>query len=141
MDPGREGGVLFVYGSLRRGAAGGMVRLLQPGTQPLGIGRMRGRLVDLGAYPGLVSASRGWVVGELHLLVETETVLERLDRYEGCGPDDRQPHEFERVQRPARRLTGGELPAWVYVFRGDPRPHRVIRSGDYLARGQARRVL
>lgn len=132
---------IFIYGSLRRGAAGGMARLLQPGTQPLGLGRIRGRLVDLGAYPGLVPGGLGWVVGELHLLIDTGNVLERLDRYEGCGPDDLPPYEFERVQRPVRRLTGGEFSAWVYVFRGDTRPYRVIPSGDYLARGQTGRVL
>ena len=131
--------LLFVYGSLRREAPGGMCRLLQPGTRSLGVGWVRGRLLDLGAYPGLVRSPAGWVTGELHRLLDAEAVLARLDRYEACSPHDPPPHEFERVRLPVRRVAGAAVTAWAYLFRGDPGGCRVIVSGDYVRAAGSRR--
>lgn len=130
-----------MYGSLRRGAPGGMARLMQPGSRRSGLGRVRGRLLDLGAYPGLVPGTTGWVVGELHQLLDAPGVLERLDRYEGCGPADPPPHEFARVVLPVRTAAGLEVPAWVYVYRGATAGRPAIPSGDYLAHLRGRHVL
>ena len=73
---------VFVYGTLRRGAP--MHRLLETGTRFIGPARYRGRLLDLGAFPGVVPAisERDVVVGALFELVSDDegALLDCLDR-------------------------------------------------------------
>ena len=117
---------IFVYGTLRRGAA--MHALLAPGAEWEGSARMRGRLYDLGHFPGFADGRAGdWVQGELYRLAGADSValLDSLDRYEGTA--------FRREVREAVRDGGERLPAYVYVFAGPLRGRRRILSGDYLA--------
>jgi gamma-glutamylcyclotransferase (GGCT)/AIG2-like uncharacterized protein YtfP len=119
---------LFVYGTLRRGAA--MHALLEPGAEWVGPARLRGRLYQLGAFPGLAEGRRGeWVQGELYRLAgaDAEALLAALDRYEGRA--------FRRVVREAEGADGTRVPAYVYLFAGSLRGRRRIASGDYLAEG------
>ncbi|MCC5863098.1 MAG: gamma-glutamylcyclotransferase [Gammaproteobacteria bacterium] len=123
---------VFVYGSLRRGAPGGMARLLRPGSQPLGGARLRGRLLHLGAYPGLLPGGSGWVRGELHRLTDPLAVLQRLDRYEGCA--SAQPAaEFRRVELEVLGPAGQRLTAWVYLYTGCVGGRSSVPSGDWLS--------
>jgi gamma-glutamylcyclotransferase (GGCT)/AIG2-like uncharacterized protein YtfP len=117
---------LFAYGTLRRGAP--MHGLLEGRTTWLGAASVAGRLVDLGAFPGLAPAlsPRDRVHGDLFEIseAECEELLDALDRYEGAS--------FERVQQ---RVDGPDGPAtaWLYVYRGDLDGAQVLTSGDYLA--------
>lgn len=117
---------IFVYGTLRRGAA--MHALLSPGAEWEGSARMRGRLYDLGHFPGFVDGRAGnWVQGELYRLsgADPAALLDSLDRYEGTA--------FRREVREAVRDGGTRMQAYVYVFTGPLRGRRRIVSGDYLA--------
>ncbi len=126
---------VFVYGSLRRGAPGGMSRLLQPGSRPGGRARVRGRLLDLGAWPGLVADVTGWVQGELHHLRDPDQVLARLDCYEGCASG--QPTSgFQRIEMQAFRSGGRAVRAWAYVYTGTRAGRAWMISGDWLRRGR-----
>jgi gamma-glutamylcyclotransferase (GGCT)/AIG2-like uncharacterized protein YtfP len=111
--------LLFAYGTLMRGYA--LHPLLARDARYLGKGRVRGRLLDLRRYPGLVDGD-GWVRGELYRLRDRE-LLRALDRAEG--------YNFER-RRAGVRLAGGRRSrAWVYRYRG-PQPRAVpILDGDY----------
>ncbi len=117
---------LFVYGTLRRGAA--MHGLLEGRVTYLGPARVAGCLVDLGAFPALAgpAAPDDRVHGDLFAIdgATRGVLLETLDRYEG-----------NRFEREAAVVEGpsGETEAWLYRWRGDPRGCRVIPSGDYLA--------
>jgi gamma-glutamylcyclotransferase (GGCT)/AIG2-like uncharacterized protein YtfP len=115
---------LFVYGTLRRG--GPMHALLEPGVRRICAARMRGRLYDLGAFPGLAEGRRGdWVQGELYR-IQSADLLDSLDRYEGRA--------YRRVVRDAQPADGGTpVACWVYLFEGSLRGRRRIASGDYLA--------
>jgi gamma-glutamylcyclotransferase (GGCT)/AIG2-like uncharacterized protein YtfP len=115
---------LFVYGTLRRG--GPMHALLDPGAVRCGDARMRGRLYDLGAFPGFADGRRGEKVrGELYR-IHDPGLLDALDRYEGRA--------YRRVVREARPADGGDpVAAWVYLYAGSLRGRRRIASGDYLA--------
>ena len=119
--------VLFTYGTLRRGAP--MHGLLEGRTTWLGSASAAGRLLDLGAFPGLVSAQRpGDVVqGDLFAIedAQRETLLDALDRYEGAS--------FERVQQSVEG-PDGPVRAWVYRYRGETAGRPVLAGGDYLAR-------
>jgi len=116
---------LFVYGTLRRGAA--MHALLDPGAEWVGPARMRGRLYDLGAFPAFSDGRVGeWVKGELYRLTgDPAALLDALDRYEGRA--------YRREVREAVRDGGARVPAFVYRFAGSLRGRRRIESGDYLS--------
>jgi gamma-glutamylcyclotransferase (GGCT)/AIG2-like uncharacterized protein YtfP len=58
--------------------------------------------------------------------------LARLDEYEGCGPNDPEPHEFERIEIDVVRESGERETAWVYVYRGSTTKKQEILSGDYF---------
>ena len=114
---------LFVYGTLRAGAHP-MHDVLAAAAELLGPGRCRGRLVDLGWYPGLVpTTDERWVVGELWLLLRP-TVLGHLDTYEG--------DEYERRMISVQLADGTSVPAWSYVLKEAPDHGRTIDSGDWM---------
>lgn len=109
---------LFVYGSLRSTAARPLASWSGASVRCLGAARIRGRLYDLGAYPGVVDCPRsGWVRGELYELRRPRRLLARLDRYEGG--------QYRRVRRPIYG-AGGQRQAWVYLLRRPPRGRRVM---------------
>jgi gamma-glutamylcyclotransferase (GGCT)/AIG2-like uncharacterized protein YtfP len=117
--------ILFAYGTLRRGAP--MHGLLEGRVTWIGSASAAGRLVDLGAFPGLVPA-RGpgdRVLGDLFAIAQADrdALLDALDRYEGAS--------FERVQQSVLGPDGPAL-AWVYAYRGASDGCRVIASGDYF---------
>ncbi len=118
--------LLFAYGTLRREAP--MHALLAGSARFVGEAVFRGRLWDLGAYPGVTdSRFRGdQVRGELFALAEEgrESLLDSLDRYEG--------EAFERALREVVTADGETCAAYVYIFLGSTRGGRRIESGDYV---------
>jgi gamma-glutamylcyclotransferase (GGCT)/AIG2-like uncharacterized protein YtfP len=52
-------------------------------------------------------------------------VFKRLDRYEG--------KHFKRRRLPVSISTGKKISAWVYLYCGEVRENKRIRSGDYVA--------
>jgi gamma-glutamylcyclotransferase (GGCT)/AIG2-like uncharacterized protein YtfP len=96
-------------------------RALAGGATLVGPGSVRGALLDLGRYPGLV-AGRGRVRGELYRLHRAE-LLPVLDREEG--------YNFVRRRAVVTLEKGRRTRAWVYAYRG-PREGAVpIPHGDY----------
>lgn len=124
---------LFVYGTLRKDLRNSMFHLLAREATFKCTARMRGRLYDLGDYPGLVlDGSGGWVHGEVYELKVPGATLPRLDNYEGCGPDDPEPHEFERVVSAVITDDENVLEVWAYIYKGPTAHQREIKSGDYF---------
>ena len=110
---------MFVYGTLMRGYA--LHLLLAHASKFLGEGRVHGRLVDLGRYPGLVDGA-GSVRGEIYRLDDRE-LLAVLDRAEG--------YNFVRSKATVTLASGRRARAWIYRYRG-PRERAVpIPHGDY----------
>jgi gamma-glutamylcyclotransferase (GGCT)/AIG2-like uncharacterized protein YtfP len=122
---------LFVYGTLRVGEAGAASRLLARCAVAAGAARVRGRLYDIGRYPGLVLGGRDddWVPGDLYDLVgDAAVTLAALDDYEGCGAADPEPRAFARVWAQAVTGDGETVAVWLYEYRGDTRSRRRIPS-------------
>ena len=123
---GQQAAILFAYGTLRRGAP--MHGLIEGRTDWIGAASVAGRLVDLGAFPGLIppQAPDDRVHGDLFTIAEAQrdALLDALDRYEGAS--------FERVQQ---IVDGPDGPAraWLYVYRGEADGRPVLAGGDYLA--------
>jgi gamma-glutamylcyclotransferase (GGCT)/AIG2-like uncharacterized protein YtfP len=137
MAPDAMNARLFVYGTLRKDCRNGKHAMLASDARFIGHARMRGRLVQVrggpGGYPGLVraTAERAWVRGEVYVLDNPADMLVRLDEYEGCGPRDPRPHEYERVQHEVILESGGNVLAWVYLYTGSTEGMAEISSGDY----------
>lgn len=78
---------LAVYGTLRPGGRAYEAFNLASRTRHLGACRLRGRLVDLGGYPGLIDGGES-VAADL-LAVDDAALWAELDIYEGPGYDRR----------------------------------------------------
>ncbi len=99
----------------------GLHAVLARGATYLGEGRIRGRLLQLGRYPGLV-AGAGTVRGEVYRMDDPE-LLPVLDRQEG--------YNFERRRSMVTLAEDRRARAWVYWYRG-PRQRAVpIPDGDF----------
>jgi gamma-glutamylcyclotransferase (GGCT)/AIG2-like uncharacterized protein YtfP len=106
---------LFVYGTLRKGSNHPMADFLARHARFVTEGKTPGRVVDLGAYPGMVEAesSKDWVQGDVFALADLDTILATLDQYEGCT---RINPLYERRQTQVTLSTGNELTAWYYGY-------------------------
>jgi gamma-glutamylcyclotransferase (GGCT)/AIG2-like uncharacterized protein YtfP len=58
---------LFVYGTLRSEARHPMHRVLKRYGEFVGVGRVRGKLYDLGKFPGAVPADGSSLQGQIEL--------------------------------------------------------------------------
>ena len=126
---------IFVYGTLRRDPAHELYHLIARHGRFVEDAKVRGKLFDLGAYPGMtLEADNGYVSGELYeIMTNWPEVIAGVDKYEGCTTDDPEPHEYRRELVRALRSAGTPVLAWAYVLNRDPRGFRLIESGDYLS--------
>lgn len=116
-------GRLFVYGTLRPGAAGEAARRLAREAHHLGRAEIDGDLLLVGRYPGLVSGT-GRVTGDVFELANPSASLSWLDEYEGP--------EFRRGLCRVRLSEGGGIEAWVYRYQGEVTGLPRIPGGDFL---------
>lgn len=128
-----EAGHLVLYGTLMGG--------LRPTVAPPALERLRcvgpcvlrGRLLDLGAFPGLVPGE-GVVRGELYELpgagAGAAEVLASLDAYEGCDPGD--PAGSLYLRRLVHVIEP-PLRAWAYVYNGAAEGATEVLGGDWRA--------
>jgi len=122
-SPKQGGALLFAYGTLMRGYP--LHRVLARRSTLIARGTVRGALLDLGRYPGLVDG-RGCVSGELYRLDDVE-LLGTLDREEG--------YHFRRSRGLVTLARGRRVRAWLYRYRG-PRARAVAipQSNDRRVR-------
>lgn len=114
--------LLFAYGTLMRGYA--LHPVVARGSTFLGEARVRGRLLDIGPYPGLVEGPRT-VRGELYRIDDPE-LLAAIDREEG--------YNFERRRALVTLAAGGRRRAWLYRYTGSRARATPIPDGDYRRR-------
>ncbi len=125
---------IFAYGTLITGARSSAIRaLLDACLIRRREGWIRGRLYDLGPYPGLVAAPRRRerVRGEVLELRSPGRCLGPLDEYEDY--DVRQPHTspYRRVWSRVGLQGGGDVWAWVYWYQGHRHRAHHIPNGDW----------
>jgi len=111
---------LFIYGTLHPDRAPREIAAVARQLKPLGPATIRGRILDLGEYPGLVLADANdsqpqIVPGELFAVPDLATLAE-LDRYEDFRANDPEASLFLRVEALAILTDGSRLPCWVYVY-------------------------
>ena len=123
---GRKKDYLFVYGTLRKGLGHPMRRVLARHAKFVGMGKFRGKLYDLGKYPGAAAsgAESDAVRGELYRFGDAERIFPILDGYEG-----------PRFRREIVTVSVGpkkKLRLWIYLYAGALGGLKPILSGDYL---------
>jgi len=126
---------VFVYGTLLRGER--LNHLIQAANPRwIAAARTPGRLVDLGAYPGLIPARRRgqWVAGEYVEFEALESVLPRLDSVEEYQPAAETQSLYVRRVVPVTLEDGAERRAWAYLYNRPFDPRRILPGGDWRRR-------
>ena len=126
----RRDSLLFVYGTLRPFSAVAMARRLRRIARYLGPAATRGRLYDLGSFPGLRAArGRGETVfGDVYRVADSR-LFGVLDRYEA---------RFVRERCSVKLAGGARRSAWTYRYRYRVASGARIASGDYELHCRAR---
>ncbi|MSU76467.1 MAG: gamma-glutamylcyclotransferase [Gemmataceae bacterium] len=123
---------LFVYGTLKRRSRHPMARHLAQAACFVGVGRIAGRLYNLGRFPGLKEprSNEDRVQGDVYDLgLDAEATLATMDAYENA--ESPPPTPYERLAEAVTLDTGGTLMAWVYWYRGTIREEGFIATGSY----------
>ena len=113
---------LFAYGTL---LAGMRLHEMLADAHYLGPAIIRGKLLDLGDYAGLVEGD-AVVTGEIYEI--DHTLLERLDQVEGFRPDDPAGSLYLRKDVRARRFADGTTVDVAAYFYSPRHGARSIRS-------------
>jgi len=122
---------LFIYGTLLQ-SGNEFALYLQKNSTVHSKGKFKGRLYDIGEYPGAVLDKSGsYVYGNI-VLLNDPVVLNNLDIYEGYGSKQPKPNLF------IRKLISAEtdnvpLKCWVYLYNLPLMGLHLITSGDYLS--------
>lgn len=126
---------LFVYGTLRAGSPHPMAAYLRAHATHAGRATMRGRLYDLGDYPGaaLSDDAADVVFGDVFELdaATADRVMAELDDYEGMNVAD---PAYARVEAEAVLESGETVKCWVYVYVFPAEHLAQIVSGDWARR-------
>jgi gamma-glutamylcyclotransferase (GGCT)/AIG2-like uncharacterized protein YtfP len=124
--------LVFFYGTL-------MTNFRRPGRarldqvlKPVGRGWIPAALFDLGLYPAAVPAHDSRVWGEVHQMLDPESVLDALDDIEGFSETEPDASLYNRVAIPVTLETGEVARAWVYFYNAPLGRAERIESGDYL---------
>jgi gamma-glutamylcyclotransferase (GGCT)/AIG2-like uncharacterized protein YtfP len=122
---------VFFYGTLmsgfrRHGRAG-----VDAALKPIGRGWIQAALFDLGLYPAAVPASDARVWGEVHEILDTDSVLASLDEIEGFNAEEPESGLYVRVEKPVTLDDGRVIPAWVYFYNAPLGQAPRIESGNY----------
>lgn len=127
----KEGGLIFVYGTLRAGSGHPMAERLAREAEWLGNATVEGRLFRISWYPGLKRAEGGGqsVLGDVYRLRTPGETLAWLDEYEASAGDS---PEYERVRTLVSLQAGGMLEVWVYYYLGSVESAEFLAHGDFL---------
>lgn len=120
--------IVAVYGTLRYGDR---ANHLMDGCKYLGQDTIKGKLYDLGAYPGAKFSN---VSDDSTIVVDLYSfpnpgILKGLDRYEGYFIDDPDSSLYERKQTTTNE---GVATVWVYEYLGAVDEDWRIESGDWF---------
>lgn len=124
--------LLFLYGTLLPGETPAEAEDLVNDLRRVGSASVRGRLYDLGDYPGAIfdPASATWIHGEIFEVPDDDT-LQAIDRYEEFDESNPETSTFVRAKLPVRLRDGRDVESWVYVYNRDPGDAPLVAGGIY----------
>ena len=128
----QESRLLFVYGTLRRGAGHPMHDLLSRHASLIGAASTAGILYDTGRYPAAAPAEceHDRIHGEVYELDDPDEVWPWLDEYEGAFPGDAADSLFVRRLVTVEVDGGRTLHAWMYWY------NRPVHEFERIAGGR-----
>jgi gamma-glutamylcyclotransferase (GGCT)/AIG2-like uncharacterized protein YtfP len=131
---------LFAYGTLLAGRRSAAIARATRRLVTLGVATVRGRLYDLGAYPGLVldPTAASTVRGTVFVLPDDAELLAALDRYEGFERRHPRRSLFVRTTVPVALEDGRTLECFVYVYNRDPGAAPLLADGRWAPSATAR---
>ncbi|MFZ0773103.1 MAG: gamma-glutamylcyclotransferase family protein [Candidatus Sulfotelmatobacter sp.] len=123
---------LFSYGTLLPELAPEEIAPTIRRLRPVGRGRVRGWLYDLGEYPGAVLNDAGPAIeGQVFQLPDDPEVLKRLDEYEEFDPGNPEGSLFVRKECSVDLDHGKRVPCWVYGYNRHPSSAASLLNGDF----------
>ena len=124
---------LFLYGTLLADRAPGEVVGALKSLRRIGPAHVRGRLYDLGEYPGAILApsSKTLIHGEIFELPNTPAIIKALDDYEEFDPGNQEDSLFLRTKARATLPDGSHIDCWIYVYNDDPGTAPLLADGTY----------
>jgi gamma-glutamylcyclotransferase (GGCT)/AIG2-like uncharacterized protein YtfP len=125
--------LVFFYGTLMSGFERPGRTRIDVKLSLVGRGSIGAALFDLGIYPAAVPAADGKVWGELHRMLDVDTVLAALDEIEGFRSSEPDTSLYTRVETPVTLPDGRVVTAWAYFYNAPLGRAPRIESGDYLA--------
>jgi gamma-glutamylcyclotransferase (GGCT)/AIG2-like uncharacterized protein YtfP len=131
--------LVFFYGTLMTGFQRPGRARLDHVLVPMGRGWIDAALFDLGIYPAAIPATDSRVWGEVHQMLDADSVLHALDEIEGYSADEPDTSLYTRVETPVTMSDGQVVRAWVYFYNAPLGRAERIPSGDYLEHLQVRR--
>jgi gamma-glutamylcyclotransferase (GGCT)/AIG2-like uncharacterized protein YtfP len=108
---------VFVYGTLKSGF--GNHRLMESRSTFITKDQIKGLMVSLGGFPGVVHADDRCVKGEVYEV--TDDCLKDLDRLEG------HPRFYKRT----KVTTQNGLEVETYIYQGEIKHRQVVETGDW----------
>lgn len=126
---------LFVYGTLRSECNHAAYQLITEGFTLLGKARVKGKLYNLGDFPGAVKTKvNSFIEGELYELKEgrkLDQAFVRLDEYEGLPAREGEQQLYVREIAEAI-YNHSIIKAWIYWYNQDVSQYLELQSGNYL---------
>ena len=132
--------LLFVYGTLLPGMEPPAMSNLVRQFTLLGPATIRGRLYDIGPYPGVLLDDDGIVRGQL-VQVPSLDLWQRLDRYEACPLPNSADGLFRRVTTKATRDGASPIECWVYVYNRDLTGATLVEGGCWLTHRRLPKII
>jgi len=107
----------------------------------VGQARLKGRLFNIGWYPGFVESrdARHVVVGDVFELPDDADFLARLDKYEQASTRPGRRHEYLRKRKIVTMSDGRRTTAWVYIYNWPIDQAQEIVGGDFMKHNRAKR--
>lgn len=124
---------LFLYGTLLVDGVPDEVAGAVRSLRRIGPAHVRGRLYDLGEYPGAILApsSKTLIHGEIFQVPVTADVLNAIDEYEEFYPANKEDSLFIRTKAEATLTNGQQVYCWMYVYNDDPGTAPLLADGVY----------
>ena len=129
--PVSSGDPFIFYGLLKQGAAGAPAHLdFQRHGEFLGPCRFRGRMIDLGGFPGVVPGE-DICHGVLYRL-DAARLVRQMDDFEGIHAGDPTGSLYRREKTDIIDDTGRPYgKAWIYTYNQKPDGYPVLEDGNW----------
>jgi gamma-glutamylcyclotransferase (GGCT)/AIG2-like uncharacterized protein YtfP len=126
------GQFLFVYGTLLQ-PGNEFAEYLNKHCKFINNGKIKGRLYDIGEYPGAVvdSNEERYIYGSIFMMDDPDTILKVIDDYEGIGELYGHPQEYIREQVDIQSYSD-IISCWMYLYNSPLIACNEVATGNYI---------